>query len=274
MYCALLLKFSNILLTGLHTLSSFVEEHVGNDTGEEKTGHAGEEGHVGNEEKTGGNSTVIAKPGNQLCVLAACKKPKGCELAAKGVGCESKTEEDAPKRCKTCIGNFTLDANGMCHHQKCEPGENKNPDGGCDVVVCKKPKNCAVPQKKVAVCEGKDSTVALCETCLPGYASKKGGKVCDVAKCKLPKNCAAAKTGIGCESNATHPAVKKCAVCNKNFTLDVEGICQVGYGHASTARLLTLGIQSQEPRVMNSTEDMVHHRGHGASQVMFVCECM
>ena len=25
---------------------------------------------------------------------------------------------------------------------------------------------------------------------------------------------------------------------------------------------------------MNSTEDMVHHRGHGAPQVMFVCECM
>ena len=36
--------------------------------------------------------------------------------------------------------------------------------------------------------------------------------------------------------------------------------------HASRARLLTLGIQSQGPRVMNSTEDMVHHR--------FVCECM
>ena len=38
--------------------------------------------------------------------------------------------------------------------------------------------------------------------------------------------------------------------------------------HASTARLLTLDIKSQ------NVQSHEQHRGHGAAQVMFVCECM
>ena len=45
--------------------------------------------------------------------------------------------------------------------------------------------------------------------------------------------------------------------------------------HASTARLLTLGIQSQDVQSHEQHRGQdAGHRGHGASQVMFVCECM